>query len=79
TPEATIAYCDRMVPGIAELLRAESLKETPHAALSRGVAGMRGNCLIINLPGSVRGATFCAKIVASLLEHALAMRNGVGH
>jgi molybdopterin adenylyltransferase len=79
TPEATLGYCDRMVPGIAELLRAESLKETRNAALSRGAAGMKGKCLIINLPGSVKGATFCAKLLTPLLEHACAMRDGKGH
>jgi molybdopterin adenylyltransferase len=79
TPEATMEYCDRMAPGIAEMLRSESLKETPHAALSRGMAGMKGSCLIVNLPGSVRGATFCAKIVAGMLPHALAMIKGEGH
>jgi molybdopterin adenylyltransferase len=79
TPEATIAYCDRMVPGIAEMLRMESLKETPNAALSRGVAGMKGGCLIVNLPGSVRAATFCAKHLVKILEHAIAMRDGKSH
>jgi molybdopterin adenylyltransferase len=79
TPEATIAYCDRMVPGIAEMLRAESLKETRNAALSRGVAGMKGACLIVNLPGSVRAATFCTTLLIPLLEHACAMKDGKGH
>jgi len=79
TPDATGEYCERMVPGIAEMLRMESLKETPYAALSRGVAGMKGKCIIINLPGSVKAATFCTRLVVPLLPHALAMRDGKGH
>jgi molybdopterin adenylyltransferase len=79
TPEATFEYCERMVPGIAETLRMESLKETPYAALSRGVAGMKGACIIINLPGSVKAAAFCTRLLIPLLPHALAMRDGKGH
>jgi molybdopterin adenylyltransferase len=79
TPEATQEYCGRMVPGIAEMLRMESLKETRNAALSRGVAGTKENCLIINLPGSVRAATFCTKILIPILPHALAMIQGKDH
>ena len=79
TPEATLEYCDRLVPGIAEMLRMESLKETPYAALSRGVAGMKGKGIIINLPGSVKAATFCTRLLVPLLPHALAMREGKGH
>ena len=55
TPEATTGVLDRDVPGLAELMRAEGLKKTPRAALSRGVVGMRGSTLIVNLPGSVKG------------------------
>jgi molybdopterin adenylyltransferase len=79
TPEATMEFCERTVPGIAEMLRMESLKETPYAALSRGVAGMKGKCIIINLPGSVKAATFCGRLLVPLLPHALAMRDGKGH
>jgi molybdopterin adenylyltransferase len=79
TPEVTVALCDRPVPGIAELLRAESLKETPNAALSRGQAGLRGSTLIVNLPGSVKAAAFCTRILAPLLPHALAMIRGGNH
>jgi molybdopterin adenylyltransferase len=64
TPETTAKYCDRLVPGIAEMLRAESYRETPNAALSRGVAGMKEKTLIVNVPGSVRGAEFCATLLA---------------
>ena len=79
TPEATLKFCERLVPGIAEMLRMESRKETPYAALSRGVAGMKGKCIIINLPGSVKAAMFCARLLVPLLPHALAMRDGKGH
>ncbi|MBN2036440.1 MAG: MogA/MoaB family molybdenum cofactor biosynthesis protein [Chitinispirillaceae bacterium] len=79
TPEVTQEFCDRMIPGIAEMLRMESLKETPFAALSRGVAGIKGKCLIINLPGSEKGASFCARCLTPLLEHACNMRDGKGH
>ena len=79
TPEVTARFCDREVPGIAEMLRAESLKETPNAALSRGYAGLKGGTLIVNIPGSVRGASFCAKLLAPLLTHARGMIRGGGH
>lgn len=79
TPEATVEYCDRMVPGIAEMIRAESLKETPYAALSRGISGMKGKCLIVNLPGSVKAVSSCTKLLIPLLEHASSMISGCGH
>ncbi|MCU0639366.1 MAG: MogA/MoaB family molybdenum cofactor biosynthesis protein [Candidatus Krumholzibacteria bacterium] len=79
TPEATARFCDREIPGIAEYLRAESLRETVNAAVSRGRAGMKGKTIIINLPGSVRGASFCAKLLVPLLPHACAMAGGGGH
>jgi molybdopterin adenylyltransferase len=79
TPEVTESFCDRGVPGISEMLRAESLKETPNAALSRGWAGMKGRTLIVNIPGSVRGASFCARLLAPLLTHAGRMMDGKGH
>lgn len=79
TPEVTEEYCERLVPGIAEMLRLNSLKETPFAALSRGAAGMKGKCIIINLPGSVKAAGLCARLLVPLLPHACAMRDGKGH
>ena len=79
TPEVTEHFCDRHVPGISEMLRAESLKETPHAPLSRGWAGMKGRTLVVNIPGSVRGASFCARLLAPLLIHAAGMISGEGH
>jgi molybdopterin biosynthesis enzyme MoaB len=64
---------DREAPGISELMRAESQKITPLAALSRAVCGTRGHTLIINLPGSVRGARENLAAVARLLPHAISL------
>ena len=71
TPEATLAVIDKHVPGIAELMRLESLKITPRAALSRAVAGIRRSTLIINLPGSVKGVRECLAAVRPILTHAV--------
>jgi molybdopterin adenylyltransferase len=71
TPEATLAVIDRNVPGIADLMRLESLKITPRAALSRAVSGIRGSTLIINLPGSVKGVRECLAVVKPILAHAV--------
>ena len=71
TPEATLSVVERLAPGLAEAMRAESLKITPHAMLSRGVAGIRKNTLIINLPGSPKGAVEQLKIVFPALPHAV--------
>lgn len=76
TPEATITVCDRLVPGIAEAMRAASLEKTPHAILSRAVAGIRGRTLIINLPGSPKGALENLAAVFNALEHAVAKIQG---
>ena len=71
TPEATLAVIHREIPGIAEAMRASSLTKTPHAMLSRAVAGTRGCTLIINLPGSLRGARENLEVVLPALAHAL--------
>ena len=71
TPEATLAVIDRQVPGIAELMRLESFKITPRAALSRATAGIRQSTLIINLPGSVKGVRECLVAVRPILAHAI--------
>ncbi len=76
TPQATKAVIDYEVPGIAEAMRSESLKITPHAMLSRAVAGVRGRTLIINLPGSPRAARENLTVVIPALEHALAKLAG---
>lgn len=79
TPEATLAVCDRGVPGIAEHMRAESLKVTGRAMLSRATAAARGRTLVVNLPGSEKAATECFGFVADQFEHAIAMMHGGGH
>lgn len=76
TPEATLAVVDRLVPGIAEALRAEGLKVTPHSMLSRGVAGVRGRCLIINLPGSPKAVREGMEVVRPALQHAMELLRG---
>ncbi len=79
TPEATRRACDRELPGIGEMLRMRSLEETPFAVFSRGTAGVKGRCLVINLPGSLKAARFCTRLIAPLLEHGLRMLKGEGH
>lgn len=76
TPEATLSVLDVVVPGIAEAMRAASAAKTPHAMLSRAVAGIRGSVLIINLPGSPKGAVENVSAVIDALPHAVAKING---
>ena len=71
TPEATRAIIQREAPGLVEAMRSASLPKTPHAMLSRAVAGIRGKTLIINLPGSPKGALENLQIVIPVLEHAI--------
>lgn len=76
TPEATLAVCDRLVPGIPEAMRAASMKITPRGMLSRAAAGIRENSLIVNLPGSPKGAKENLEAVLSGLSHGIAMLQG---
>lgn len=76
TPEATLAVVERVVPGFAEAMRAESLRKTPMAMLSRAMAGIRGGSLIINLPGSPRAVRECLEVLIPVLPHALETLKG---
>ena len=79
TPEATEAACDRIVPGIAEAVRAASLASTPHAMLSRSTAGTRGATLVVNLPGSPGGARDGWAVIAPIVAHAVSQLAGGDH
>jgi molybdenum cofactor synthesis domain-containing protein len=79
TPEATMAIGERLAPGIAEAIRAQSMAVTRRAMLSRGQAVIRGDSLIINLPGSTKAATESFTFVEDQLEHAIEMLHGGGH
>ena len=76
TPEATLSVIDKEVPGIAEAMRVKSMEKTPMAMLSRAVAGLRGQCLIINLPGSPKAVEECLEVVLLALPHAVEIIRG---
>ena len=76
TPEATMSVCDRLIPGIAERMRIEGGAKTKFAALSRGVCGTRGQSVILNLPGSPKGAVESLEAVVDLIPHALQLLSG---
>lgn len=76
SPEATQEVVERLVPGLTEAMRIETMKKTPYAMLSRAIAGVRGKCLIINLPGSVKGVRECLEVVLPVLPHAIGILKG---
>ena len=79
TPEATIAVCERLVPGLAELMRLKGLEKTPNAVLSRSVVGICGSTLIVNLPGSPKAVRESLEAILGVLPHAVKMMRGGGH
>lgn len=76
TPEATQAVIERQAPGLAEAMRSQGLKKTPHAMLSRAVAGIRGKTLIINLPGSPKAVRESLEVILPALPHAIEILKG---
>ena len=79
TPEICEEYCDKNLPGISEMLRNESYKETPQAMLSRGYAGIKDKTIVVNFPGSVKAVTLCTRILLPIMGHAIKMINNEGH
>lgn len=77
TPEATLEFIDRRVPGFEEIMRVESFKITPAAILSRAVVGIKGKTLIINLPGSPKGAAENLRIILPAIPHAIEILKGI--
>ena len=76
TPEATRSVLDREIPGLGELMRSEGRRSTPFAALSRAIAGIRGRTLIVNLPGSPKGAVESIQAIADLIPHIVDLLHG---
>jgi len=79
TPEATQAVADRLIPGVSEEMRRKGLEHTPRAILSRGIAAIRGKTLILNLPGSPKGAVESLDAIAALLSHCVQIIHGARH
>lgn len=79
TSEATMSVCERIVPGLGEIIRSKGWEKTKNAVLSRGISGIRNKVLIVNLPGSPKGAKESLEAVLDILPHALEMMQGGGH
>src|SRR6266851_1524856 len=73
TPEATLSIIEREAPGLAEAMRIQTAKVTPMAMISRGVCGIRSDCLIVNLPGSPKAVRECFEVIRPVLSHAIAL------
>jgi molybdopterin adenylyltransferase len=79
TPEATVAIADRIIPGVSEEMRRKGMEKTPTAVLSRAVAAVRAHTIIVNLPGSPKGAVESLESIAHLLPHAVQVLHGAHH
>jgi len=79
TPEVTARFYEKEIPGISEALREASRGETPFAMLSRGRAGLRGHCIVVNFPGSLKAVQLCMTVITPIMEHAIRMLDGEGH
>jgi molybdopterin adenylyltransferase len=79
TPEVTLAVCEKTIPGLGELMREKGRQTNPRASLSRAVAGVRARAIIVNLPGSPRGAVESLDAIAALLPHAVEVLAGARH
>lgn len=79
TPEATTGACEKLIPGLGEMMRHKCMQAAPRAVLSRGVAGVRGRTLIVNLPGSPQGAVESLNAIADLMPHAVEVLGGASH
>lgn len=79
TPDATKGWCDRIVEGVGDYLRMESIKQTKNAVLSRAVAAIKGSVFVVNFPGSLSGATYCLELFIPLMPHIVKMIAGEGH
>jgi len=79
TPESTVAVCEKIIPGLGELMREKGRQVTPRAALSRAIVGVRGRVVIVNLPGSPKGAVESLDAVADLLPHVVEVLRGARH
>ncbi len=76
TPEATLSIVDKVIPGFAEVMRVETFNIAPASILSRAVTGVRGKCLIINLPGSPKAVRECLKVILPVIPHAMEIIKG---
>lgn len=79
TPDVTRGICDLELPGISELLRRESYRETKFAVFSRGYSGLKGKTIIVNFPGSLKAVTLCTRLMLPVMEHGIQMIEGGKH